>query len=186
MRTLRECFRLSKYCAILTKCKISHFPINITTSKKCNWLVYLYMYVSRTTILASCWEFFCGFRSGINYHIKKLSANMKLYMLVLKLDGLNSFKNSGKKLGKLDNWLAPKMIKVNFLLTNLFSSTYVIYWYFLRTISTMAANKNKESLLFIFFFVFCKKIKRKKLKKEIWLNCILFFNFPEFLQNSLR
>ena len=108
MRTLRECFRLSKYCAILTKCEISHFPINITKCKKCNWLVYLYMYVSRTTILASCWEFFCGFRSGINYHIKKLSANMKLYMLVLKLDGLDSFKNSGKKIRKVRQLIGSK------------------------------------------------------------------------------
>ena len=73
-----------------------------------NWLVYLYMYVSRTTILASCWEFFCGFRSGINYHIKKLSANMKLYMLVLKLDGLDSFKNSGKKIRKVRQLIGSK------------------------------------------------------------------------------
>ena len=111
-RTLHECSRLSKYvkkrCAIPTKCEISHFPINITKCKKCNWLVYLYMYVSRTTILASCWEFFCGFRSGINYHIKKLSANMKLYMLVLKLDGLDSFKNSGKKIRKVRQLIGSK------------------------------------------------------------------------------
>ena len=110
--TLHECSRLSKYvkkrCAILTKCEISHFPISITKCKKCNWLVYLYMYVSRTTILASCWEFFCGFRSGINYHIKKLSANMKLYMLILKLDGLDSFKNSGKKIRKVRQLIGSK------------------------------------------------------------------------------
>ena len=110
-QNLLECSRLSEYmkkrCAILTKCEISHFPI-ITKCKKCNWLVYLYMYVSRTTILASCWEFFCGFRSGINYHIKKLSANMKLYMLVLKLDGLDSFKNSGKKIRKVRQLIGSK------------------------------------------------------------------------------